>query len=54
MTDDPIPVTRRYHTDPQFRAQIEAERQAHYDRFYAGTSAAIDQANPRKHWEQEQ
>jgi hypothetical protein len=54
MTDDPIPTIRRYHTDPKFRAEIDAEREAHYDRFYAGTSAAIDRANPRTHWEQEQ
>lgn len=51
--DDPIPVTRRYHTDAKFRAQIDAERQAHYDSFYTSTSAAIDRANPRAHWEDE-
>ena len=50
---DPIPTIRRYHTDPAFRAQMDAERQAHYDAFYASTSKAIDKANPRKHWEEE-
>lgn len=53
IPDDPIPTIRRYHTDAKFRAQIDAERQAHYDAFYASTSAAIDQANPRKHWADE-
>jgi hypothetical protein len=52
--EDPIPTVRRYHADPQFRAECDRQKQDHYDRFYAGTSAAIDRANPRTHWEQEQ
>jgi len=49
MTDDPIPTVRRYHTDAKFRAQIDAERQAHYDAFYKRTSANIDRVmGPRK------
>lgn len=47
--DDPIPTVRRYHADPQFRAEIDAERQAHYDAFYKRTSANIDRVmGPRK------
>lgn len=34
MDSDPIPTIRRYHTDPVFRASVDAERQAHYDAFY--------------------
>ena len=49
MIDDPIPTTRRYHADAKFRAQIDAERQAHYDAFYKRTSANIDRImGPRK------
>lgn len=42
MTHDPIPTIRRYHTDPKFRSQMDAERQAHYDAFYKRTSENID------------
>ena len=46
---DPIPTIRRYHTDLQFRAQVDPERQAHYDAFYKRTSANIDRfLGPRK------
>lgn len=49
IPDDPIPTIRRYHTDPAFKAQADADRQAHYDAFYKRTSANIDRVmGPRK------
>ena len=51
--DDPIPNLRRYWSDPAFCEEVEADRQMRQDAINRRMDAAIERANPRKHWEDE-
>ncbi|WP_030538335.1 hypothetical protein [Sphingobium sp. DC-2] len=50
---DPIPTLRRYWDDEAFRAQVDADADRRQLEINRGMDAAIERANPRKHWEDE-